>query len=264
MHCENQYNFNFESDGGGLVNQSLHNSSRIVENWGSLSMPVKQSLVLDGEKGELVKGSGRMGKRNGNSDTKTVEALKSHSEAERRRRERINAHLESLRGLVPNNEKMDKATLLAEVVSQIKQLRATASQASEGMHIPMDTDEVKVEKLENNTGDGSFMLSASLCCEHWPDLLSDVRQVINNLPVRVLKSEISTLGSRVKIVFLITTVEGHTASASARELTVSSVHTALNNILEKVSALAESAEQLFIPRKRQRGSCLDSSSYLFA
>lgn len=218
-------------------------------------MPVKQSLVLDGEKGELVKASGRMGKRNGVSDTKTVEALKSHSEAERRRRDRINAHLESLRGLVPNTEKMDKATLLAEVVSQIKQLRTTASQASEGLHIPMDTDEVKVETLENCAGDGSLLLRASLCCEHWPDLLSDVRQMINNLPVRVLKSEISTLRSRVKIAFLITTVERTCAS---------SVHSALSNILEKVSALTESAEQLFIPRKRQRVSCLDSSSYLLA
>lgn len=150
---------------------------------------------------------------------------------------------------------MDKATLLAEVVSQIKQLRTTASQASEGLHIPMDIDEVKVETLENRAGDGSFLLRASLCCEHWPDLLSDVRQMINNLPVRVLKSEISTLRSRVKIAFLITTVERNCAS---------SVHSALSNILEKVSALTESAEQLFIPRKRQRVSCLDSSSYLLA
>nr|AKN09657.1 basic helix-loop-helix transcription factor [Salvia miltiorrhiza] len=260
MHCENQYGFNIESDGGEFVNQLLHNSSKNVENRSCLLMPVKQSLVLDGEKGELVKASGRMGKRIGVSETKTVEALRSHSEAERRRRERINAHLESLRGLVPNNEKMDKATLLAEVISQIKQLRTTASQASEGLHIPIDTDELKVETLENHTGDGMFLLRASLCCEHLPDLLSDVRQVINSLPIRVLKSEISTLGSRVKIAFLITTVEGND---SVREFVVGSVRAALSNVLEKVSALAESAEQLFIPRKRQRVSCLDSSSYLF-
>lgn len=106
MHCENQYGFNFESDDGELLNQLLHNSNRNVENRGCLSMPVKQSLVLDGEKRELVKASGGKGKRNGASETKTIEALRSHSEAERRRRERINAHLESLRGLVPNNEKV--------------------------------------------------------------------------------------------------------------------------------------------------------------
>ncbi|XP_042064517.1 transcription factor bHLH30-like isoform X2 [Salvia splendens] len=252
MQCENEYGFSNESD----VYQLLHNSTMNVEKRGCLSTPVKHSLVLDGEKGELVKACGRVGKRNGVSATKTVEALRSHSEAERRRRERINAHLESLRGLVPNNEKMDKATLLAEVVSQIKQLRETASQASEGLHIPMDTDEVKVGRVENHSGDGSFLLMASLCCEHWPDLLSDVRQVMKSLPVQVVKSEVSTLGSRVKIAFLITSVEGDDG-------VVGLVRAALSDIVEKFSALAESAEQLFIPRKRQRVSCIDSSSNLF-
>ncbi|XP_047968117.1 transcription factor bHLH30-like isoform X2 [Salvia hispanica] len=251
MQCDNnQYGISFDSDGGQFVNQLLHSS----ENRGCLSLPVKQSLVLDGEKGELVKACGKVGRKRGVSETKTAEALRSHSEAERRRRERINAHLESLRGLVPSNEKMDKATLLAEVVSQIKQLRATASQASEGLQIPMDTDEVKVETIENHSGDGSFLLRASICCEHWPDLLSDVRQVIRSLPVRVLKTEISTLGSRVKVAFLITSVEG--------DIVVGSVRAALSDVLEKVSVLVESAEQLFIPRKRQRVSCLDSSSCL--
>ncbi|KAG6387135.1 hypothetical protein SASPL_152320 [Salvia splendens] len=251
MQCDNnQYGISFESDGGQFVNQLLHSS----ENRGCLSLPVKQSLVLDGEKGELVKACGRVGRKRGVSETKTAEALRSHSEAERRRRERINAHLESLRGLVPSNEKMDKATLLAEVVSQIKQLRATASQASEGLHIPMDTDEVKVEAIENHSGDGSFLLRASLCCEHWPDLLSDVR----------------------KVAFLITSVEGDGVVGSVRaalsdvlekvSVLVESAEQLfippLSDVLEKVSVLVESAEQLFIPRKRQQVSCLDSSSCL--
>lgn len=92
MYCENPYGLNLESDCGDLVNQSL---------------------VLDGEKGELVKASGRIGKRIGVSETKTIAALKSHSEAERRRRERINAHLATLRGLVPNNEKVSGCSWLA-------------------------------------------------------------------------------------------------------------------------------------------------------
>ncbi|KAG6385297.1 hypothetical protein SASPL_154130 [Salvia splendens] len=251
MQCDNnQYGISFECDGGQFVNQLLHNA----ENRGCFSLPVKQSLVLDGGKGELVRACGRVGRKRGVSETKTAEALRSHSEAERRRRERINAHLESLRGLVPSNEKMDKATLLAEVVSQIKQLRATVSQASEGLQIPMDTDEVKVEAIENLSGDGSLLLRASLCCEHWPDLLSDVRKVIRSLPVRVVKTEISTLGSRVKVTFLISSVEGDSV--------VGSVRAALSSVVEKVSAMVESAEQLFIPRKRQRVLCLDSSSCL--
>ncbi|KAK6154767.1 hypothetical protein DH2020_009015 [Rehmannia glutinosa] len=207
-------------------------------------MPVNQSFALDGEKGKKI----------GVSGAKTVAALKSHSEAERRRRDRINAHLESLRGLVPSKEKMDKATLLAEVISQVKQLKTTAKQASEGLHVPMDTDDVEVEMLENNVGHGSLLLRASICCEYRPELLSDLRQAIDDLPVHVMKCEISTLGGRVKSVFLLTTTgEGNNGNA------VSSVRAALCNILEKVSASADYAQPLFFPRKRQRVSYVDSS-----
>lgn len=117
MYCDNPYSLNFEPNHGGLVNQSSRNNfSGITENWGDFSMPVKQSLVLDGEKGELVKASGRMEKRGGVSDKKTMAALKSHSEAERRRRERINAHFTGLRALVPNNEKVSECSLLALIL----------------------------------------------------------------------------------------------------------------------------------------------------
>lgn len=145
---------------------------------------------------------------------------------------------------------MDKATLLAEVINQVKELKTTATQACEGFHIPMDTNEVKLEILENNMNtDGSLLLRASLCCEYTSELSSDIRQAIKNLSVQLLKSEISTLGSRVKIVFLITTKEMNIGSA---------VRVALSSILDKVSASTEYSQQLFLPRKRQRVSCLDS------
>lgn len=40
------------------------------------------------------------------SEAKALAALKNHSEAERRRRERISGHLATLRGLVPSTAKV--------------------------------------------------------------------------------------------------------------------------------------------------------------
>ncbi|KAL2473681.1 transcription factor bHLH [Forsythia ovata] len=100
---------------------------------------------------------------------------------------------------------MDKATLLAEVISQVKQLKKTAKQASEDLHIPTDSNEVKVEQLDD-TEDRSFSFRASI-------YLAEV--------------EISTLEGRVKIVFVLTgRRDGMNDSAEARGLIASSIHEA--------------------------------------
>lgn len=76
---------------------SLENFNRGFVRSGSI---LSQSLVLNGEKGELVKAPIQPSKKRV-SEEKALAALKNHSEAERRRRERINSHLSTLRGLVP-------------------------------------------------------------------------------------------------------------------------------------------------------------------
>lgn len=78
-----------------------------------------QSLVLDSQRGELVKAPVRAVKK-GASEAKTIAALKSHSEAERRRRERINSHLDTLRGLVPSNAKVIFSSILFIFHYQLK------------------------------------------------------------------------------------------------------------------------------------------------
>ncbi|KAG4205076.1 hypothetical protein ERO13_A04G081400v2 [Gossypium hirsutum] len=67
---------------------------------------ISQSLVLDNEKSELVvKSPVKVGKKSV-AEEKVIAALKSHSKAERRRRERINAHLDTLRTLLPYRKKV--------------------------------------------------------------------------------------------------------------------------------------------------------------
>lgn len=63
------------------------------------------SLVLDARKGELVAAPVKL-ERKGASTERSIEALKNHSEAERRRRARINAHLDTLRSVIPGAKKV--------------------------------------------------------------------------------------------------------------------------------------------------------------
>ncbi|GFY88969.1 basic helix-loop-helix (bHLH) DNA-binding superfamily protein [Actinidia rufa] len=170
---------------------------------------------------EIVKGQVRGGKRSGVSEEKAMAALKNHSEAERRRRERINVHLNTLRGLVPCTEKMDKAALLAEVITHVKQLKKTATESSKGLTIPMDDDEVRVEP--HNEGDGTFSLAASLCCDYSPELIKEDTNADN---------------------------------AQACQVLVNSVHQAFTTILDKVSVAADYA----LLNKRRRISFIDSSN----
>ncbi|XP_076906453.1 transcription factor bHLH30-like [Bidens hawaiensis] len=209
-----------------------------------LLMKSSQSLVLDDNKNELVKAESKVaGKRAGlMCDEKALAALKSHSEAERRRRERINKHLDTLRGLVPCTDKMDKATLLAEVIRQVKQLQINAKQASLGLVMPEDIEEVKIEKIDHAAVNGSLTFHASVCCKHRPELLTDIRRALGDLKVNIERAEFSTLGDHMKIVFYFT----------ADEKLLSSVREALTSVIEKGSISLDYSPRTMLPNKRRR------------
>ncbi|XP_031268274.1 transcription factor bHLH106-like [Pistacia vera] len=257
------YSFNANSSFGtgfGKLYDPIISGFNGVLRGGSLSQSQTQSLVLDSEKGELVKAPAKAGKKE-LSEAKAMAALKSHSEAERRRRERINAHLDALRGLVPCHGKVDKATLLAGVINQVKELKKNAIEASKGYLIPMDDDEVKVEPHKEAAGDGSFLFKASICCDYRPELLSDLKQALDALPLKIVNVEMSTLGGRLKNVFLFTSCkEGNTNNAEASHLLANAVHQALSSVLDKASPSPEYSPRTTLPNKRQRISFFDSSS----
>ncbi|KAE8656363.1 Basic helix-loop-helix DNA-binding superfamily protein, putative isoform 2 [Hibiscus syriacus] len=235
---------------------------------GSLSL--SQSLVLYSEKGELAKAPVKVRKKTV-SEENIKAALKSHSEAERRRRERINAHLDTLRTLLPCTQKMDKATLLGEVIMQLKEMRKNATEASKGLLVPMDNDEVSVEPCSIDEADGMVSFKASICCDYRPQLLTDLRQALDALPFsfKILKSEISTLGSRLKTDFVFTAgyssaahvVDNHgDADADAWRFLACSIRQALDSVLEKASTSLDYSQFLTFPNKRRRISYIDSSS----
>ncbi|CAB4276225.1 unnamed protein product [Prunus armeniaca] len=259
------YSFNsnssFRSEYSSLFDPFTHGSSGFggaLRGGGSV---LPHSLVLDGEKGELVKAPARVGKK-GVSEAKALAALKNHSEAERRRRERINAHLSTLRGLVPCTEKMDKAALLATVISQVKELKKDALESSKGFLIPVDADEVQVEPYDTGAGDGTISVRASVCCEYRSELLSDLREALDSLHLKMVKADIATLGNRVKNVFVFTSCKerSNDADADAFQFLASSVHQALSSVLDKASASPEYSPRTTLPSKRRRVSYFDTSS----
>ncbi|KAI3796792.1 hypothetical protein L1987_39477 [Smallanthus sonchifolius] len=243
------YNWNHEFsnlgsilDDGSLMD--LGGFSGDCGNVDGLFMKSSQSLVLDDQKGELVKAQSKVaGKKIGLvSDEKALAALKSHSEAERRRRERINAHLDTLRGLVPCTNKMDKATLLAEVIRQVKQLKTNATQASSGLLIPEDVEEVKIETLDNAAVNGGLTFHASVCCKHRPELLTDIRRALVGLKVNIERAELSTLGDHMKIIFDFT----------AEENLLGAVRKALTSVIDKGSMTLDYSPRTMLPNKRRR------------
>lgn len=230
--------------------------------WESTS---SESLVLDGERGELVRA--RMGKKGGGggggggggdggvSDERAVMALKSHSEAERRRRERINGHLATLRSMVPCSSKLDKAALLAEVINHVKKLKSNALEISKGCIIPSDADEVRVDVVGDGDGldDGMCSIKASLSCEDRPDLLADLRQTLQPLQLKMVRAEISTLGGRVKHDFVITCKE-----SAEQNLSATNIRQALKSVLDRATT-PEFVPRTSFPSKRRRISQLEPS-----
>lgn len=234
-------NYGFQSNGKGGCSSSSSNS-----------------LVLDSERGELVKAPSKLGQK-GVTEGKSLAALKNHSEAERRRRERINSHLDTLRTLVPSTDKMDKASVLAEVINHVKDLKRTALEASKGLVIPTDTDEVKVETYDDGMLGRPFSIKATLCCDDRPEILPNLREALEACKLETVKVEISTLGGRMKNVFVMASSRPDD-SAEVRHLLVSSVHKALRSVLDKIPTTSEFTPRKMLPHKKQRMSPFHSST----
>ncbi|XP_043715389.1 transcription factor bHLH30-like [Telopea speciosissima] len=182
-------------------------------------------------------------------DAKALAASKSHSEAERRRRERINNHLAKLRSLLPNTTKTDKASLLAEVIQHVKELKRQTSQIAEASPVPTEIDELTVDASDE---DGKFMIKASLCCEDRSDLLPDLIKTLKALRLRTLKAEITTLGGRVKNVLFITGEDDNDSNNNEeqqqQQYSISSIQEALKAVMERTTSDDSSSGSI----KRQR------------
>uniref|UniRef100_A0A0E0LV54 BHLH domain-containing protein n=1 Tax=Oryza punctata TaxID=4537 RepID=A0A0E0LV54_ORYPU len=214
----------FDGGGGGVAGHNHHHHHQ----YGMFGMeaaapPVmmmqmggggssSSSRMVSGLLGTLQAELGRMTAKE-IMDAKALAASRSHSEAERRRRQRINGHLARLRSLLPNTTKTDKASLLAEVIEHVKELKRqtsammedTGEAAASPLLLPTEDDELDVDAAADE--EGRLVARASLCCEDRADLIPDIARALAALRLRARRAEIATLGGRVRSVLLIAAVE---------------------------------------------------------
>lgn len=155
---------------------------------------------------------------------------------------------------------MDKATLLGEVISQVKELKKKAVEASKGLLIPTDSDEVKVEPCDNGAGNESISYMATVCCDYQSEILSDLKQTLDALQLQLVKAELSTLGERMKNVFVFTCCKRENVNIEACQALASNVHQALGSVLEKASNALEFSFRASDRCKRRRLSFIESST----
>ncbi|XP_047046272.1 transcription factor bHLH30-like [Lolium rigidum] len=192
--------------------------------------------------------------------------VRSHSEAERKRRQRINAHLATLRTLVPSASRMDKAALLGEVVRHVRELRGRADDATEGLAVvPGEGDEVGVEE---ETEDRTWLrrpdddddsrwrrrVRAWVCCADRPGLMSDLGRAVRSVgSARPVRAEIATVGGRTRSVL---ELDYHAATPpdtdKDRAVALSTLRAALRTVLlnrdELLAAASADAEGYKRPR----------------
>ncbi|KAJ8448218.1 hypothetical protein Cgig2_025142 [Carnegiea gigantea] len=194
-------------------------------------------------------------------DAKALAASKSHSEAERRRRERINNHFAKLRSLLPSTTKTDKASLLAEVIQHVKELRRQTSAIAETTIVPTEADELTVDPASDGQ-DGKFIIKTSICCDDRSDLLPDLIKALKSLRLKTLKAEITTLGGRVKNVLFVThepTNDSQDDGDNQQQqpiCSISSIEEALKAVMEKSGGGDESTSG---NAKRQRTASINIS-----
>ncbi|KAJ1382048.1 Myc-type, basic helix-loop-helix [Sesbania bispinosa] len=169
---------------------------------------------------------------------RAASASKSHSQAEKRRRDRINAQLATLRKLIPKSDKMDKAALLGSVIDQVKDLKRKAMDVSRAITVPTEIDEVsidydhvqdesctKVNKFKDN-----IVIKASVCCDDRPELFSELIQVLKGLRLTAVKADIASVGGRIKSILVLCSKE------SEGDVCLSTLKQSLKSAVTKIAS----------------------------
>lgn len=159
---------------------------------------------------------------------------------------------------------MDKATLLARVVEQVKLLRRNASEVTQRMPLPPETDEVSIE-LHTHTSDNGgrvagadkvIYIKASISCDDRPDLIAGIAQAFHGLRLRTVRADMTSLGGRAQHVFILCKEEEGWGSAGA-SASLKSLKEAVRQALARVAS-PETAYGSSNPFQSKRQRILES------
>ncbi|KAL7104307.1 hypothetical protein ACP275_08G235600 [Erythranthe tilingii] len=186
------------------------------------------------------------------AEAKAAAASNSHKEAERRRRKRINGHIATLKSILPNTIKTDKASLLGEAVKRVKELnKKTAELTNNGeedngvktaaaMMIPSETDELKVSRCEK-TG----LTKASLSCDDRAEIITEMTTAVKAAEGKVVRAEMSTVGGRTKSILWV-------KFGGENDVGLGTLRRGLRMVMDKSTLLAGSGQGLPGNNKRAR------------
>ncbi|KAM7269889.1 hypothetical protein ACFE04_029103 [Oxalis oulophora] len=182
-------------------------------------------------------------------DNKAERVSKSHSQAEKRRRDRINSQLATLRKLIPKSENMDKAALLGSVIEQVKDLKRKAKDVTQyNTLFPTEVDEVKIDC--DQTNGNILIIKASLCCDDRPELFTELIRVINNLKLATIRADIVSVGGRTKSMLVLCNKDEQNDIGCGSLIT--SLKHSLNVILNRIASSSMAASSCRNRSKRQR------------
>lgn len=148
---------------------------------------------------------------------------------------------------------MDKASLLTEVVRELRELRRRAADlvgpnyhdGSWGPAFPGEADEVVLDwgdggaggiapdvgGGEGGGGGGCTWATASVCCQDRSGLFTDVSEALRAARIRVARAEMATVGGRTKAVLLVET-QGATSEVADGYGRQSALQAALRSAIE--------------------------------
>ncbi|CAA7052160.1 unnamed protein product [Microthlaspi erraticum] len=128
-------------------------------------------------------------------------AAKKHSDAERRRRSRINSQFATLRTILPNLTKQDKASVLGETVRYFNELKKMVKDIPT---TPSLEDNLRLGHCNNKD-----MARVVFSCTDREGLMSEVAASMKAAKAKAVRAEIMTVGGRTKCALLVQGVNGN-------------------------------------------------------